>query len=54
MKAKDFFQDLSTTAVGPDEVLTEVRIPVPAAGTGMAYVKTPTRPPASRWSGWRR
>jgi carbon-monoxide dehydrogenase medium subunit len=48
VKAKDFFQDLFTTAVGPDEVLTEVRIPIPAAGTGMAYVKHPH--PASRFA----
>ncbi|HET7035717.1 MAG TPA: FAD binding domain-containing protein, partial [Thermomicrobiaceae bacterium] len=37
--AADFFQDLFTTALQPTEVLTEIRLPVPAAGTGMAYEK---------------
>jgi carbon-monoxide dehydrogenase medium subunit len=48
IKADDFFKDVMTTALGPDEVLTEVRIPVPAAGSGMAYVKHPH--PASRFA----
>jgi len=48
IKADDFFKDLLTTALAPDEVLTEVRIPVPAAGSGMAYVKHPH--PASRFA----
>jgi carbon-monoxide dehydrogenase medium subunit len=48
IKAEDFFKDLMTTALGPDEVLTEIRIPVPAAGTGTAYVKHPH--PASRFA----
>jgi len=37
--ADDFFIDLFTTALEPDEVLTEIRIPVPAAGTGWCYAK---------------
>ena len=37
--ATDFFQDLFTTALAPNEVLTEIRMPVPAPGTGMAYEK---------------
>ena len=37
--AGDFFQDLFMTALGEDEVLTEVRIPLPAAGTGSTYLK---------------
>jgi carbon-monoxide dehydrogenase medium subunit len=37
--ADDFFVDLFTTALEPDEVLTEIRIPVPAAGTGWCYAK---------------
>jgi carbon-monoxide dehydrogenase medium subunit len=48
IKADDFFKGLLTTALGADEVLTEVRIPVPAAGTGTAYVKHPH--PASRFA----
>jgi aerobic carbon-monoxide dehydrogenase medium subunit len=48
IKADDFFKDLLTTALAPDEVLTEVRIPAPAAGSGMAYVKHPH--PASRFA----
>jgi carbon-monoxide dehydrogenase medium subunit len=37
--AGEFFQDLFVTALAEDEVLTEVRIPRPEAGTGSAYVK---------------
>jgi carbon-monoxide dehydrogenase medium subunit len=37
--AADFFQDLFMTAMAEDEVLTEVRVPRPAPGTGSAYVK---------------
>jgi len=37
--ADDFFIDLFTTALEPDEVLTEIRVPVPAAGTGWCYAK---------------
>jgi carbon-monoxide dehydrogenase medium subunit len=47
IKADDFFKDVMTTALGPDEVLTEVRIPAPAGGA-MAYVKHPH--PASRFA----
>ncbi len=35
----DFFLGLFTTALEPDEILTEIRIPVPPARTGGAYVK---------------
>lgn len=35
----DFFLGLFTTALEPDEILTEIRIPVPSARTGGAYVK---------------
>jgi aerobic carbon-monoxide dehydrogenase medium subunit len=48
IKVDDFFKDLLTTALAPDEVLTEIRIPAPAAGSGMAYVKHPH--PASRFA----
>jgi aerobic carbon-monoxide dehydrogenase medium subunit len=34
-----FFTGLFTTALAPAEVLSEIRIPVPAAGSGGAYVK---------------
>jgi carbon-monoxide dehydrogenase medium subunit len=37
--ASDFFAGLYTTALQPDEILTEIRIPVPSARTGGAYVK---------------
>jgi carbon-monoxide dehydrogenase medium subunit len=47
IKADDFFKDVMTTALGPDEVLTEIRIPAPA-GAAMAYVKHPH--PASRFA----
>ena len=47
IKAEDFFKDLFTTAIGPDEVLTEVRIPIGGHG-GAAYVKHPH--PASRFA----
>jgi carbon-monoxide dehydrogenase medium subunit len=35
----DFFQGLFTTALGPAEILTEIRIPQPPARSGGAYVK---------------
>lgn len=34
-----FFTGIFTTALAPTEVLTEIRIPVPPAGSGGAYVK---------------
>lgn len=37
--AGDFFIDTFYTALEPDEVLTEVRIPMPAKGSGWAYAK---------------
>jgi len=37
--ATEFFTDFFTTALRPDEMLTDIRIPVPAAGSGGAYVK---------------
>lgn len=39
VKADDFFVGLMTTAIRPDEVLTEIRIPTPVARTGGAYEK---------------
>jgi carbon-monoxide dehydrogenase medium subunit len=35
----EFFVDLFTTSLAPDEILTEVRIPAPVAGSGGAYEK---------------
>jgi carbon-monoxide dehydrogenase medium subunit len=37
----DFFTDFFTTAMSANEILTEVRVPVPAAGSGTAYAKLP-------------
>jgi len=39
--AKDFFLDFYTTALAPDEVLTEIRVPLPSSGSGTAYAKLP-------------
>jgi aerobic carbon-monoxide dehydrogenase medium subunit len=47
IKAEDFFKDLFTTALGPDEVLTEVHIPT-GGHSGAAYMKHPH--PASRFA----
>jgi len=47
IKIDDFFKDLFTTALGPDEVLTEIRIPTGGHG-GAAYMKHPH--PASRFA----
>ena len=48
IKVDDFFKDVMTTALAPDEVLTEIRLTAPAAGSGMAYLKHPH--PASRFA----
>jgi carbon-monoxide dehydrogenase medium subunit len=37
--ADGFFVGTYSTLLSPDEILTEIRIPVPAAGTGSAYAK---------------
>jgi carbon-monoxide dehydrogenase medium subunit len=36
---ENFFLSLFTTALQPDEILTEIRIPIPPARSGGAYVK---------------
>jgi carbon-monoxide dehydrogenase medium subunit len=36
---EDFFPGLFTTALEPEEILTEIRIPVPPSGSGGAYLK---------------
>jgi aerobic carbon-monoxide dehydrogenase medium subunit len=48
VKADDFFLGLLATAIKPNEVLTEIRIPIPAARAGGAYEKFPH--PASRYA----
>ncbi len=48
IKVSDFFVDLLTTSLKSDEVVTQLRIPIPAAGTGVAYEKFPH--PASRYA----
>jgi carbon-monoxide dehydrogenase medium subunit len=35
----DFFTGLFTTVLNADELLTEIRIPIPPAGSGGAYIK---------------
>lgn len=37
--ADDFFVDFYTTALAPDEMLTEIRVPLPPAGAGTSYAK---------------
>ena len=39
ISADDFFVDLFTTALEPNEILTEIRIPGQGAGSGAAYAK---------------
>lgn len=36
---EDFFKGLFTTALSPEEILTEIRVPIPPAGSGGAYLK---------------
>jgi carbon-monoxide dehydrogenase medium subunit len=36
---EQFFKDVFSTALAPNEILTEIRIPVPSARSGGAYVK---------------
>jgi carbon-monoxide dehydrogenase medium subunit len=44
IKADDFFVDMLTTTLEPDEILREIRVPI-VAGAGQAYLKV--RQPAS-------
>jgi carbon-monoxide dehydrogenase medium subunit len=46
--AEEFFVDLLTTALAPDEVITEVHFPIPPPGSGTAYAKHTH--PASRFA----
>jgi len=36
---EEFFVSLFTTALQPDEIITEIRVPTPPAGSGGAYFK---------------
>ena len=46
--AENFFVDMLTTALDPQEVLTEIRVPALKPGQGAAYVKHPH--PASHYA----
>jgi aerobic carbon-monoxide dehydrogenase medium subunit len=48
VKVDDWFQGLMATALQDGELLTEIRVPVWAAGSGAAYLKFPH--PASRFA----
>jgi carbon-monoxide dehydrogenase medium subunit len=48
LAADDFFVELMTTTLAANELITEVRIPLPPAGSGGAYEKYPH--PASRYA----
>lgn len=48
ISADAFFQGLMATALQPDEILREIRVPIPRPNTGGAYVKHPH--PASRFA----
>jgi carbon-monoxide dehydrogenase medium subunit len=39
MTADDFFVETFATALQPDEIITEIRLPLPSAHTGSAYLK---------------
>src|SRR5947209_7298435 len=41
IKAQDFFVDMLTSALEPNEILREIRIRLPQGRTGQAYVKVP-------------
>lgn len=48
IKASDFFTGLFATQLGEDEIITAIRIPVPANGTKSVYLKF--EQPASRFA----
>lgn len=48
ISADEFFVDLFSTALGAGELLTEIRVPIPASRSGSAYAKHPQ--PASRFA----
>jgi aerobic carbon-monoxide dehydrogenase medium subunit len=43
IKAADFFEDILTTALAPDELLTEIIVPKAPAGSGSAFVEIARR-----------
>jgi carbon-monoxide dehydrogenase medium subunit len=43
LRAEDFFVDMLTTALEPDELLVEIKIPALKPRTGTAYVKVPQK-----------
>ena len=43
VRARDFFQALYTTAIGPAEVLTAIEIPLPPGGSRSAFVELTRR-----------
>ncbi|MBI2999902.1 MAG: xanthine dehydrogenase family protein subunit M [Deltaproteobacteria bacterium] len=43
LKAEDFFLGLMTTALGPSEILTKIRVPVLPGHRGTAYLKVPQK-----------
>jgi carbon-monoxide dehydrogenase medium subunit len=48
LRAREFFVDILTTALQPEEILTEIRVSAMASRTGSAYEKFPN--PASRYA----
>jgi carbon-monoxide dehydrogenase medium subunit len=48
VSADEFFVDMYTTALAPNELLTEIRVPLPSARSGSAYAKHPH--PATRFA----
>ncbi len=48
VKVDDWFKGLMSTALGDDEILVEIRVPLWPAGSGGAYMKFPH--PASRFA----
>ena len=43
IKAADFFEDILTTALAPDELLTEITVPKAPVGSGSAFVEIARR-----------
>lgn len=41
IRAQDFFVDMLTTSLEPNEILREIRIPLPEQHTGQTYMKAP-------------
>lgn len=43
IEAREFFVSLFTTALGPDELLVEIRVPAPRPRTGFAFLESARR-----------